>query len=298
MTQEEVANQKGIEHAVKADVAKSKIKKGKKYLIDILGQSVVHKVYKDKVKYDKYCLKMLNRRAQDENINNFKIRDLHLGERREVMEACPKSTRAGKPLEEQDLIIKLNLLATKKKKNVDDLQDHFKSTKRHLEDLVVSSLQFMWRFRNLRRPYQELQFSLVSNAKLNNVDLFSEAEMKCFTSKRKAGIVVKLIVDALLQRFLPLARHRIETSQAQAFEFEFNVEATQEGIFYINGVDKITKKVCNESYLRYVRSFIIVKQELRAADIQQDNSTKWWKNNSWGEKLRPISGAFSVGAWF
>ncbi|KAF6150040.1 hypothetical protein GIB67_002822 [Kingdonia uniflora] len=38
-----------------------------------------------------------------------------------------------------------------------------------------------------------------------------EAEPK----KTKAGIAAKLIVDALLQRFLPLARRRIETAQAQ-----------------------------------------------------------------------------------
>lgn len=31
----------------------------------------------------------------------------------------------------------------------------------------------------------------------------------------KAGSAAKLIVDALLQRFLPLARRRIETAQAQ-----------------------------------------------------------------------------------
>ncbi|KAF6139709.1 hypothetical protein GIB67_006657 [Kingdonia uniflora] len=35
------------------------------------------------------------------------------------------------------------------------------------------------------------------------------------TWKKKAGIVAKLIVDALLQRFLPLPRCRIETAQAQ-----------------------------------------------------------------------------------
>nr|GEV22354.1 hypothetical protein [Tanacetum cinerariifolium] len=48
MTHEEIKNQKGIKHAVKADAAKSKIKKGKKYLINMLGHSVVDKVYKDK----------------------------------------------------------------------------------------------------------------------------------------------------------------------------------------------------------------------------------------------------------
>ena len=48
--------------------------------------------------------------------------------------------------------------------------------------------------------------------------------------KMKAGSAARLIVDALLQRFLPLARRRIETAQAQVwilsllispFEFRF-----------------------------------------------------------------------------
>ena len=34
----------------------------------------------------------------------------------------------------------------------------------------------------------------------------------------KAGSAAKLIVDALLQRFLPLARRRIETAQAQVYQ--------------------------------------------------------------------------------
>ncbi|GJS64410.1 hypothetical protein Tco_0678974 [Tanacetum coccineum] len=77
---------------------------------------------------------------------------------KEVMDACPKRNRAGwstfysqirkrldslhkteakleldfsKPLDELDPIIKLNILARKKKKNADDLHDYFKSTKRY-----------------------------------------------------------------------------------------------------------------------------------------------------------------------
>ncbi|GJY70103.1 hypothetical protein Tco_0473085 [Tanacetum coccineum] len=49
MTQEQIENQKGIEKAVKADVAKSNIKKGKKDLIDLVGLNVVEKMYMDKV---------------------------------------------------------------------------------------------------------------------------------------------------------------------------------------------------------------------------------------------------------
>nr|GEX63434.1 hypothetical protein [Tanacetum cinerariifolium] len=64
MYQEEIENQKGIEQDVKADVSRSKIKKGKKDLIDIVGLDVVEKVYKDKVYRDD---------GSDEIINTFKL---------------------------------------------------------------------------------------------------------------------------------------------------------------------------------------------------------------------------------
>ncbi|GJT83089.1 hypothetical protein Tco_1057431 [Tanacetum coccineum] len=99
----------------------------------------------DKVKYDKYRLMMLNRRDQgniincdvlsrgkgpitlkvyrddglEEIIKNFKASDLHLVE---------LELDLSKPLEDQDPILKLNLLAKKKRKNADDLHDYFKST--------------------------------------------------------------------------------------------------------------------------------------------------------------------------
>ncbi|GJR22412.1 hypothetical protein Tco_0970939 [Tanacetum coccineum] len=139
----------GIEHVIKADVSKLEIKKGKQDLIDLVGLEVIEKMYKDKVKYMDD--------GSEEIIQNFKASDLHLGEWKEVMDACPKRTGAGwttiytqmrqrldalnkakaelelylsKPLEEQDPILKQNLLAKKKRKNVNDLHDYFKSTKR------------------------------------------------------------------------------------------------------------------------------------------------------------------------
>ncbi|GJU67941.1 hypothetical protein Tco_1254200 [Tanacetum coccineum] len=85
------------------------------------GLDVVERTYKDKVKYDKYYLKMLNKRSpgkitycdvlsggkspitlkiymndgSDEIIQNFKASDFHLGEWREVMNAWPNRIRAG-----------------------------------------------------------------------------------------------------------------------------------------------------------------------------------------------------------
>lgn len=49
----------------------------------------------------------------------------------------------------------------------------------------------------------------------------------------KAGSAAKLIVDALLQRFLPLARRRIETAQAQVFLFSFLVHKKQKIVFWV-----------------------------------------------------------------
>ncbi|GKB12417.1 hypothetical protein Tco_0846340, partial [Tanacetum coccineum] len=116
---------------------KKKIEVRKEELIDILGPKVVNKYYNDKLQYDRYCDKMLNRRAvskitncdvltrkgpiilkvyredgTSEIIPNFKASDLHLGEWRE------------------DPLYKLNDLANKKRKHADVIHDYFKANQR------------------------------------------------------------------------------------------------------------------------------------------------------------------------
>ncbi|GJX28650.1 hypothetical protein Tco_0236729 [Tanacetum coccineum] len=96
-----------------------KLKK-KAELVDLLCLEVVNKYYNDKLQYDRYCDKMLNRRAESritncdaltkkspitlkvyreddisEVIPNFKANDLHLSEWREVVKACPIKTGKG-----------------------------------------------------------------------------------------------------------------------------------------------------------------------------------------------------------
>ncbi|GJU52163.1 hypothetical protein Tco_1225877 [Tanacetum coccineum] len=124
-TLEESSKSKPLQNSP-TSLKRSEIKKGKKSLIGIVSQDVVEMVYKDK------------------------ISDLHLGEWKEVMDACLKRTGAGRstiythmrqkldalhkteqeleldlsiPLEEQDPIIKQNLLSKKKRKNDHDLHD-------------------------------------------------------------------------------------------------------------------------------------------------------------------------------
>ncbi|GKA05729.1 hypothetical protein Tco_0684849 [Tanacetum coccineum] len=120
LTKEYISAQKKIEEEVKAKAARHEGEIRKEELIDLLSLEVVNKYYNDKLHYDKYYDKMLNRRATSritncdvlarkgpitlkvyredgtsEIIPNFKASDLHLGEWREVMEACPKRTRKG-----------------------------------------------------------------------------------------------------------------------------------------------------------------------------------------------------------
>ncbi|GJZ96110.1 hypothetical protein Tco_0668444 [Tanacetum coccineum] len=63
LTEEQIKEQKRIEESVKADMAKKEKELGKEELVNLLGIKVVTNVYKAKIKYDKYCDKMLNRRA-------------------------------------------------------------------------------------------------------------------------------------------------------------------------------------------------------------------------------------------
>nr|GEU92458.1 zf-CCHC domain-containing protein/UBN2 domain-containing protein [Tanacetum cinerariifolium] len=148
MTKEYIKDQKKIKQSVKVDVAKKEVKLGREELVNLLGIDVVTNMYKSKLKYDKYCNKMLSKRVlgkiikcdvlskgngpiklkvyrddgSDETIQNFKASDLHLTE---------WELDFNKPLREQDPIIKLNDLSRTKRKQVDDIHDYFRSIKRY-----------------------------------------------------------------------------------------------------------------------------------------------------------------------
>nr|GEV57887.1 hypothetical protein [Tanacetum cinerariifolium] len=72
LSEEQINNQKKLEEEAKAEAAKQEGDVRKAELLDLLGIEVVHK------EDDTY-----------EVILNFKVSDLHLGEWREVMKACP-----------------------------------------------------------------------------------------------------------------------------------------------------------------------------------------------------------------
>ncbi|GJX55492.1 hypothetical protein Tco_0285389 [Tanacetum coccineum] len=105
LTKEQISAQKKIVEEAKAEAARRKGEIRKEELIDLLGPEVVNKYYNDKLQYDRYCDKMLNRKAKSritncdiltrkglitlkvyreddtsEIIPEFKASDLHLGE--------------------------------------------------------------------------------------------------------------------------------------------------------------------------------------------------------------------------
>ncbi|GKC85705.1 hypothetical protein Tco_1141422, partial [Tanacetum coccineum] len=119
-TEEQIKELKGIKESIKADMAKQEVEVRKEEWIDLFGVDVVTKYYKAKLQFHKYCVKMLNRRAQsritncdvltrkgprtlkvyredgtNEIIPNFKANDVYLGEWREVVKACPNRKGAG-----------------------------------------------------------------------------------------------------------------------------------------------------------------------------------------------------------
>ncbi|GJY36416.1 hypothetical protein Tco_0421794 [Tanacetum coccineum] len=124
-------------------------------LINLLGQEVVEQCYKNKIKHDKYCDKMLNRRAtlritncdirtrkgpmalkvyreddKSEIITDFRANNLHLIEWREVIIDSELGINLDIPLSQQNPLLKLNDLVNRKRKNADEFHDFFGATKR------------------------------------------------------------------------------------------------------------------------------------------------------------------------
>nr|GEW74719.1 hypothetical protein [Tanacetum cinerariifolium] len=191
LTEEQINQQKEIEEEAKAE-AEAARREGeirKEELIDLVGPEVVNNYYNDKLQYDRYCDKMLNKRAKSritnfdiftrkgqitlkvyieddtsEIIPEFKASDLHLGEWREVVTACPNKKGKGwtsiykqiqkridclriteaelgidlyRPLSEQDPLDRLNDRENKKRRHADDIHDFFRANKR-----LKSSVQY------------------------------------------------------------------------------------------------------------------------------------------------------------
>nr|GEX72219.1 hypothetical protein [Tanacetum cinerariifolium] len=234
LTEEHISAPKKIKEEAKAEAVRREGEMRKKELIDLLGPEVVNKYYNDKLQYDRYCDKMLNRRAKSritnydiltrkgpitlkvykeddtsEIIHEFKASDLHLGEWREVVTACPnkkgkrwtsiykqiqermnylRTTEAelgidlDRPLSKQDSLDRLNDLANKKRKHADDIHDFFRANKG-----LTSALQVLRRLGSIftlvyaavqklkNDSWKELQFSLVDNSKLNVVYLLNRS---------------------------------------------------------------------------------------------------------------------------
>nr|GFA00263.1 hypothetical protein [Tanacetum cinerariifolium] len=151
------------EEEAKAKAAKREGEMRKEKLIDLLGPKVVNKYCNDKLQYDRYCDKMLNRRAKSK-ITNYDIltkkgpitlkyiekmiqvksflsskRVTYILEKMDYLrttEAKP-GIDLDRPLSEQDPLDKRNDLANKKRKHADDIHDLFKANKR-----LKSSVQF------------------------------------------------------------------------------------------------------------------------------------------------------------
>ncbi|GJT77052.1 putative reverse transcriptase domain-containing protein [Tanacetum coccineum] len=155
LSKEDIGQQKQIEEKEKVEAAVQEKEARRAELINLLGQEVVEECYKNKIKYDKYYDKMLNRRASlritncdirtrkgpialkvyredhtSEINTDFRASDLHLAECREVMIASELGIYLDIRLSQQNPLLKLNDLANRKRKNADEFHDFFKATKR------------------------------------------------------------------------------------------------------------------------------------------------------------------------
>nr|GEX43950.1 hypothetical protein [Tanacetum cinerariifolium] len=123
----------GDQKEAKAEAAKQERNVRKAKLIDLLGPEVVHKYYNYKLQYDRYCDKMLNRRVES-RITNC---DVLTRKWSNYFLVYREDGAYEVTLNFKDRLDKLNDLANKKRKHVDDIHDYFKATKR-----VKSSVEY------------------------------------------------------------------------------------------------------------------------------------------------------------
>ncbi|GKD88836.1 hypothetical protein Tco_1364343 [Tanacetum coccineum] len=151
LTGEEINHKKKIEEEAKAEAAKRESEIRKEERVDLLSSEVVNKCYNDKLQYDKYCEKMLNRRAESRITNcdvltkkgpitkGWKIiyDQIHLRMDYIYITDAELGINLDIPLSKQDPLDKLNDLTNKKRKHADDIYDYFKENKR-----LKSSVQY------------------------------------------------------------------------------------------------------------------------------------------------------------
>nr|GFC79789.1 hypothetical protein [Tanacetum cinerariifolium] len=97
----------------KAKAAKRESEVRKEELVGLLGPEVVNKYYNDKLQFDKYCDKMLNRRAES-RITNCDVLTKKGPITLKVYREDELGINLDIPLREQDPLGKLNDLADKK----------------------------------------------------------------------------------------------------------------------------------------------------------------------------------------
>ncbi|GKE72603.1 hypothetical protein Tco_1534644, partial [Tanacetum coccineum] len=174
-----------------------------------------------------YCDKMLNRRAKSritncdiltrkgpitlkvyreddtsEIIPEFKSSDLHLGEWREVVTACPnKKAELGidfnRPLSEHDPLDRLNDLANKKRKHVDDIHDFFRANKK-----LKSSVQYKDHPAGivLNEPVLEIFFRLYQGLGLDDYSGTFSSLLLAETDKRNLNLLKQIrVIEQLRQ---------------------------------------------------------------------------------------------------
>ncbi|GKA10059.1 hypothetical protein Tco_0689492 [Tanacetum coccineum] len=142
-TAEEIKNQKRIKESLKADLAKQEVEKVKNELVDLMGIDVVTKYYKDKLLYDKYCDKMMNKRKSSKTTNCDVLTKkgpitLKVYREDETVEVIPNFKAKQDPLDE------LNDLANKKRKRDDNFHDYFRHDLITIEDLIDFSNEMMY----------------------------------------------------------------------------------------------------------------------------------------------------------